>query len=529
MFSFKKKAIPVLLVIVLVVACISASHANDKELSHEELLEGSFVREQDGWDFIHLEGAPYQIGYQRGYHAAESAHYWLIGYVGTEGFWTEWRRETAETIWPMIPEEYQQEIDGIVDGMHARGYDDWDRWDVVAANAWADWAVYRESCSAFIATGDATTDGQIVTGHITMYDKNLDFMYNIIFDVTPDEGYRFRYQSAGASMWSGQDWYVNDAGMTVKETSLRNPVRNPEGTPVFVRIREAVQYTDNIDDFIDVMTTDNSGAYPNEWLVGDTKTGEILSLMLGCYAWDINRTFDGFYPSCNYPYYDNFREEAGLPVPAPDPEDSGVPRVERWAELIDEYYGQVDVEVGKLMLEDDIIASYEPTRRGGGYDGKVTNTEMVQEDMGQWARWGNPAGKPFDLDGYLEEMGEDWVEDNPDIVENLQRYVDSTPQPWTYMALVDIDIKPSINLRSRGVVPVKVLTTDYFDADNVDPSTVTFAGAEPVRWTNGEKGMLLHFNTQDLDLTEGCTEATMSGMTHAGGVFEATSTVKIAP
>ncbi|MBA7582211.1 hypothetical protein ES708_24135 [subsurface metagenome] len=534
----KKKLFGILITLMLAVSLlmVPAVAADGKA----DLLEGSFVCEQDGWLFVHLEGTPYQIGYQNGYLVAESANYWLTSYVGT-GEDAEPYRELAQIVWPMIPEEYQDEIDGIVDGLHAAGYTNWDRWDVVGANAWADEGTYEGGCSAFAATGDATTDGQIVLGHITMSGKAWDFMYYVMFDVTPDEGYRFRYQSAGASIWSGQDWYLNETGLIVAETSLHNRVRDPEGTPVFVRIRQAVQYTDNIDDFITVMTTNNSGSYPNEWLVGDAKTGEICSLMLGCNAWDINRTFDGFYPSCNYPYYENFRIEAGYSVPAPDPPTSS--RALRWLELIDEYYGEIDVEVGKLFFEDDIISSYGPTKTGGGYDGKVSSTDLVLDDMGMWARWGNAAGKPFDLEAYLAGKSEEWIASHQEYIANLQRYVDRTPQPWTYLIEaigVDIDIKPgsdpnSINLESKGVVPVAVLTTDDFDASSVDPESVAFAGAGAVRWTledvdgDGDMDMLFHFKTQKLDLTETSFWATLTGTTYAGPVFQGTDTVNIVP
>jgi len=76
---------------------------------------------------------------------------------------------------------------------------------------------------------------------------------------------------------------------------------------------------------------------------------------------------------------------------------------------------------------------------------------------------------------------------------------------------IDIDIKPggnpnNINLKSRGVVPVAVLTTNDFDASNVDPNpeSVTFAGAKPVRCKlcdvdgDGDVDMLFHFKTQKL-------------------------------
>jgi len=104
---------------------------------------------------------------------------------------------------------------------------------------------------------------------------------------------------------------------------------------------------------------------------------------------------------------------------------------------------------------------------------------------------------------------------------------------------VNIDIKPgsdpnSMNLGSKGVVPVAVLTDD-FDASTVDPSTVKFAGAAPVRWTmedvdgDGDMDMLFHFKTQELDLDENSTEATLSGETIDGTPIEGTDTVNIVP
>jgi len=105
---------------------------------------------------------------------------------------------------------------------------------------------------------------------------------------------------------------------------------------------------------------------------------------------------------------------------------------------------------------------------------------------------------------------------------------------------VSIDIKPgsypnSINLKSKGVVPVAVLTTADFDASTVDPATVEFAGATPLRWTfedvdnDGDLDMLFHFDTQTLQLNASSTEATLTGATTGGQEFTGTDTVRIVP
>jgi hypothetical protein len=103
-----------------------------------------------------------------------------------------------------------------------------------------------------------------------------------------------------------------------------------------------------------------------------------------------------------------------------------------------------------------------------------------------------------------------------------------------------IDVKPgsypnSINLKSKGMVPVAVLSTDGFDASTVDPVTVTFAGASPLRWVeedvdgDGDVDLLFHFKTQELDLDESSTEATLTGHTFDGEFIWGKDTVNIVP
>lgn len=103
-----------------------------------------------------------------------------------------------------------------------------------------------------------------------------------------------------------------------------------------------------------------------------------------------------------------------------------------------------------------------------------------------------------------------------------------------------IDIRPGsdpnrINLGSKGVVPVAVLTTGTFDVSSVDPATVTFAGASPLRWMmedvdgDGDVDLLFHFKTQELDLDESSTETFLTGYTQDGEFVWGTDTVNIVP
>lgn len=104
---------------------------------------------------------------------------------------------------------------------------------------------------------------------------------------------------------------------------------------------------------------------------------------------------------------------------------------------------------------------------------------------------------------------------------------------------VAIDIKPgsfpnSINPRSRGVIPVAILTTPTFDATTVDPSSVQFGPnlATPVHSAledvdgDGDLDMILHFRTQETGINCGDTSASLTGRTNAGQAIEGSDFIK---
>lgn len=110
---------------------------------------------------------------------------------------------------------------------------------------------------------------------------------------------------------------------------------------------------------------------------------------------------------------------------------------------------------------------------------------------------------------------------------------------------VQIDIKPgsfpnTINLGSRGNVPVAIFSTADFDATTVDPTTVTLAGASvklkgkgtpmaSFEDINGD-GLLdivVHVETDSLKLSETDTEAILEGETFDGILLRGKDTVRI--
>jgi hypothetical protein len=106
---------------------------------------------------------------------------------------------------------------------------------------------------------------------------------------------------------------------------------------------------------------------------------------------------------------------------------------------------------------------------------------------------------------------------------------------------VSVDIKPrsspnSINPKSRGVIPVAILTTDTFDATTVDPLSVEFGPNGATEAHNkghikdvnhdGEPDLVLHFRTQETGIQCGQTSASLTGETFDGDPIQGSDAIK---
>jgi hypothetical protein len=107
---------------------------------------------------------------------------------------------------------------------------------------------------------------------------------------------------------------------------------------------------------------------------------------------------------------------------------------------------------------------------------------------------------------------------------------------------VEINIKPgsyhnSINPRSKGVIPVAIITTDDFDATMVDPSTVMFGpgGASMIHRKahvedvdeDGDLDLVFHFYTQETGFACGDIETILTGQTWDGIPIEGAGEVDL--
>jgi hypothetical protein len=393
---------------------------------------------QAGWIVLHIEGEPYQRGLQHGRLLAEEIAACLRCFAAqrspkapVDGF-NATRTIVNSLFLRRYEKEYLEEMKGIADGANAAGARIHDRpldlIDIVALNSWPEIETldpalqatpngleairFRQEspdtkpvpkpmhCSAFAATGKATRDGKIVLGHITMTGLYSANFFNVWLDVKPPDGHGHRVlmQTNPGGIQSGLDYYLNDAGLIVCETTLAQTRFDGTGKALGSRIRQALQYADSIDKAIAILKEGNNGLYTNEWLLGDIKTNEIAMFELGTHKTKLYRSSknewyggtEGFYWGCNNTKDLDVRLETVASIEGRPAAVVFAPSIrdKKWLELYDRYKGQIDADFGKLAFTTPPLAAYP------SLDAKFTTTDLAGE-LKTWALFGPPLGRTW--------------------------------------------------------------------------------------------------------------------------------------
>jgi hypothetical protein len=382
-----------------------------------------------GWIYLHIEGQPYERGYQHGHLMSREIPEYLercAALLGSKDRWDDYRTTANALFLRGFDREILEEMRGIADGASDSGA----RWkdrridllDIAVANTTVEMGELasavsatptglegmsfdappysdrkrdsvKDHCSAFAATGPATRDGKMVIGHVTWWPLTLAEQTNVMLDIKPASGHRMMIQSYPGGIESGTDWYQNDAGMVLTETTIDQTPFNGAGTPVAFRARMAIQYGGNIADVVRILSKQNNGLYTNEWIMGDAKTNEIAILDLGTNhtkLWRSSRNewfgdTPGFYWGDNNAKDLNVRLEE-YPDPKGDPQFIPyVPGVRdmAWRQLYQKYRGQIDEQFGFLAFRTA------PLVAASTMDAKVVTADMASNMM-VWAEIGRP-------------------------------------------------------------------------------------------------------------------------------------------
>ena len=433
-------------------------------------LKGAFRKApHNGWIYVHLEGAPYDIGFQHGYLLAPEildAERVVVLEQTRDGHkdWKFFRNAAQGMMWPHIEPEYREELQGITDGVRAKGVH-LDLWDIVALNAFCEWGYYvkqydqarhdnstarlelPEHCSAFVATGSYTKDGRVIIAHNDWTSYLDGARWIVIFDIVPKNGHRILMDGFPGAIHSADDFGINSAGIMITETTISHFAGyDPNGIPEFIRARKAMQYAASIDDFARIMKEGNNGGYANNWLVADRKKNEIASLELGLKNVTLLRTSDGYYAGSNFPCDPKLvKDETDFNVK--DMGHSANARHLRWDQLMAQYKGKIDVTAAEKFLGDHydtfekkddadertLCGHVELSPRGegnwqppygaaGAVQNKVADATMA-EHMSFAAAAGHACGLSFKSAAYLHEhSGFSWEKA---LLRDMDAY------PWT--------------------------------------------------------------------------------------------------
>jgi hypothetical protein len=284
--------------VLLVASMCAAQPQNAISAASDPRLQNAYRFQQGGWTYVHLEGSPSDIGFQHGYLlAAEIEDAFeaikLFDTRQTKRDWEFFLKTAREMLWPHIDAEYQQELQGIADGVKAHGVD-LDVYDIVALNAFEEVPDYyvtwlnklnkkttnkktankqRRSantpklaapgnCSAFVATGSYTKDHQIVIAHNNWTSYLAGERWVVIFDIVPQNGQRILMDGLPGVITSDDDFGVNSAGIMITETTIAQfEGWDPNGKPEFMRSRKALQYAQSINDYVRIIK-ETTGATP---------------------------------------------------------------------------------------------------------------------------------------------------------------------------------------------------------------------------------------------------------------------------
>jgi hypothetical protein len=457
-------------------------------------IENGLMYEKDGWKYISVKGEPKERGYAYGFLCAKDFKEIqnMLEFFMYESYGKKWEyfieeinldfKEMTKTEFP----EFYEEMEGIVEGCVAGGtkttIDEIIAWNFyMSISYWYSTRSEtrigkeggsRDRCSAFMAVGDWTADGKIVCAHNSFTDY-IDGQYsNIILDLNPSKGIRFIMQTSACWIWSGTDVFVTAKGIIGTETTIGGFMPYEKKFPIGYRIRQAMQYGNTLDEYVDILLKENSGDYANSWLFGDINTNEILRIELGLKYNNIERTKNGYFIGFNAPYDPQIRNLECNNSGMYDIRRHQGARQVRLEELMDKHKGKLNIEIAKeiiadhydvyLLKEDNpcsrtVCSHYDldareymsqegrpkPFAAHGAVDGFVMDSELAKK-MAFVGRFGNSCGIPFDKNEYCDKH----------IQWNILRpYLHDRPtQPWAEFTITDdySDEKEEKKIRIKG-------------------------------------------------------------------------------
>jgi hypothetical protein len=454
-------------------------------------IKNGMSYEKNGWKYVSIHGKPKERGYAYGYLCAEDFKeiQKMLSFLMMEAYGQEWDyfvdeiskgfKELTEKDFP----ELYEEMTGIVDGLNENGcktnIDEIIAWNfycsipywysIISESRVAKEGGAKDHCSAFMAVGDWTEDGKIVCAHNSFTDY-IDGQYsNVVLDIKPEKGHRMIMQTSPCWIWSGTDFFVTSKGIIGTETTIGGFMPYEKRYPIGYRIRKAMQYGNNMDEYCEILLHENSGDYANSWLFGDTNTNEILRIELGLKYHNIERTKNGFFIGFNAPYDEKIRNLEVNNSGFYDVRRHQGARLVRLGDLMDQHKGKINIEIAKKIISDHydvylekenpcsrtVCSHYDldareymsdpsrpkPFAPHGAVDGIVCDTALAKK-MAFIGKFGSSCDVGFNKDEFCKKHRQYY---------KFCPYLKDRPsQPWTEFACENIKSKSKFRLTKKN-------------------------------------------------------------------------------
>jgi hypothetical protein len=189
-----------------------------------------------------------------------------------------------------------------------------DVWDIVVINGAMEWSYYvgqydkdhkiaspstvtaPDHCSAFVATGSYTKDGNIVIAHNNWTGYMDGSRWTIAFDIQPANGTASSWTACPASSTVPTILVSTPpASSSPKPPSPAFQVTTSMASPNSFALAKPCSTPPPSTTFARIFKDGNNGGYANDWLIADTRRNEIASLELGLKNVTLERKIDGYF------------------------------------------------------------------------------------------------------------------------------------------------------------------------------------------------------------------------------------------
>lgn len=401
-------------------------------------ISGKIVSKKEGWKTVEIYGEPFDMGYAHGFLLSDDLReikktFPFLIKIYLKIPFSQYLEKSNLLIKPILKTKYPdlyEEIRGISEGAKKKGVNI-SRDFLISWNSFMSlYTIFenvnleKQRCSAFIATGNATLNGDIVMAH----NSHTSFMegrfMNIVMYLKPSKGIPFMMQTCAGFVASVTDWFICESGIIGCETTIGDINYNPSfGSPFFCRIREAMQYGQSLDQYVEIMMENNAGDYACSWQFGNVNTGEIMLFELGLENYSVQRTKNGVFYGMNSAIDFKIRTLETNDTDFYDIETSSGSRNYRLNELLNKkYYGKIsrdnaktiisdhyDMHLGRSLMNGHSLCKHlekESSKKNvnvfGAIDGKVVDSKMAKK-MEFLGRFGSSCGRVFNSSKFLKE------------------------------------------------------------------------------------------------------------------------------